>query len=93
MIKNRISKYFRAMEEMDEYEPQPEPPRVKPSAFIAMPGMGGLPTQQQQGPIGPLSIYDIALAEAKRKVAESRARRANDNDDLEDLSGWFDSSF
>jgi hypothetical protein len=89
MIKNRISKYFRPTEP----ETQPEPPRVNPSAFIAMPGMGGIPGQPNQGmPQGPLSIYDIALAEAQRRIAESRAQRANEID-FEDLSGWFDSSF
>ncbi len=90
MIKNRISKYFRTPADL---EPRPEPPRVKASAFIAMPNPAGPNRPAVPGPQmpqGPMSIYDIALNEAKRKIAEARENQA---DDLDDLSGWFDSSF
>lgn len=92
MIKNRISKYFRTPADV---EPRPEPPRVKPSAFIAMPNSTGPAAAGPQMPRStmpqpPMSIYDIALNDAKRKIAEARENQA---DDLDDLSGWFDSSF
>lgn len=91
MIKNRISKYFRPTAEI---ESGAEQPRVKPSAFVAMPTPGSMPGQVLPNAMPPaMNIYEIALAEAQRKIAQSRANRDEAIDDLDDLSGWFDSSF
>jgi hypothetical protein len=79
MIKNRISKYFRPTVDAQE---QPEPPKVNPSAFIAMP-TGLAPPMPGSTPGAPMNIYDIALAEAQRKIAEARAN------EMDDLSGWI----
>jgi hypothetical protein len=85
MIKNRISKYFRPVVESQE---QPEPAKLNPSAFIAIPtGLApGSPMPGMPGsmPAIPTNIYEIALAEAQRKIAESRA-----NDEMDDLGGWI----
>ena len=81
MIKNRISKYFAPPAESQE---QPEPAKVNPLAFIAIPtGLApGMPTPGlMRG--GPMNIYEIALADAKRKIAEQRAN------EMDDLSGWL----
>jgi hypothetical protein len=86
MIKNRISKFFRPMVESQE---QPEPPKVNPSAFIAMPTGLAPSTPGVFGPgaaPAPMNIYEIALAEAQRKIAESRANELGETDDL---SGWI----
>jgi hypothetical protein len=85
MIKNRISKYFRPAVESHEEQ---EPPKVNPAAFIAIPtGLapgsplpGSLPGSM---PTTPMNIYEIALAEAQRKIAEARAN------EMDDLSGWL----
>jgi hypothetical protein len=86
MTKNRLSKYFRAAAEPHE---QPEPPMVNPSAFIAIPtGLApGSPTPGMPGARPAPNIYDIALAEAQRKIAEERAN------EFDDLSGWLDEGF
>ena len=84
MIKNRISKYFRS-----EVEPHQmiQPPKVNASAFVAMPTAPQGMTATGQAPAGPMNIYEIALADAQRKVAESHA---NEADDFGELSDWFD---
>jgi hypothetical protein len=85
MIKNRISKYFRPAVESQE---QQEPAKVNPSAFIAIP-TGLAPGSPMPGAMPgsmsatPMNIYEIALAEAQRKIAEARAN------EMDDLSGWL----
>jgi len=81
MLKNRISKYFAPPAESQE---QPEPAKVNPSAFIAIP-TGLAPGMPMPGGMQatPMNIYEIALAEAQRKIAEQRAN------EMDDLSGWL----
>ncbi len=81
MLKNRISKYFAPPAESQE---QAEPPQTNPSAFIAIPtGLApGTPAPGGMQP-RPMNIYEIALAEAQRKIAEQRAN------EMDDLSGWL----
>ena len=81
MMKNRISKYFRPTAESQE---QPEPSKINPSAFIAMP-TGLAPGAPMPGSMqmSPTNIYEIALAEAQRKIAETRAN------EIDDLDGWI----
>jgi len=81
MFKNRISKYFGAETESN---PMREQPTINPSAFVAMPigAAGPMMPGNMQAP--PMNIYEIALADAQRKIAESRAH------EFDDLSSWFD---
>jgi hypothetical protein len=81
MLKNRISKYFAPLADSQE---QAEPPQTNPSAFIAIP-TGLAPGMPMPGGMRSpaMNIYEIALAEAQRKIAEQRAS------EMDDLSGWL----